>query len=114
METARPLLDWLVLLTVGALLGSSGQVLRQIAGFKKLLDEQPGERLGSLLDTSRIVITLLIGAVAGMLASLAMGLPVQAEGVSAQALIALLTAGYAGTDFVESFMQRHPDPTQGT
>ena len=113
MNAAHTVYDWLNLMALGSLLGAAGQVIRQIAGFKKLLDEKPGESLGSLLDTSRIVITLLIGAVAGMLAVLAMTLPSLSEGLPTQTLIALLTAGYAGTDFVESFMQNHTVATQG-
>lgn len=112
METVRPFVDWLNLLALGALLGAAGQLIRQIAGFKKLMEEKPGKALGSLLDNSRIVITLLIGAVAGMLAVLAMDLPPASDVVSVQTLMALLTAGYAGTDFVESFMKSHTTPKQ--
>lgn len=107
METVR---DWLNLLALGASLGAAGQVIRQIAGFKKLMEEKPGKALGSLLDNSRIVITLLIGAVAGMLAVLAMDLPRSPGVVSTQTLMALLMAGYAGTDFIESFMKSHATP----
>ncbi len=42
MNAAHTVPDGLNLLMLGALLGAAGQVVRQIAGLKKLLDENPG------------------------------------------------------------------------
>lgn len=107
MNVSHTLFDWLNLLALGALLGAAGQVIRQIAGFKKLLDENPGESFGGLLDATRIVVTLLIGAVAGILAVFVVDMPPLDKPIQAQILVGLMTAGYAGADFVESFMKRH-------
>lgn len=110
MNSSHTVADWINLLALGALLGASGQMVRQVSGVKKLLVEKPGIELGALLDTSRVVMMLLIGAVAGMLSALAIDWPTPPSLVTTQTLLALVAAGYTGADFVESFFPRPAQP----
>ena len=85
-------------LILGALLGAAGQGARVIVGLKKLYDTQ-----GFKSDFSgvQLIISLVIGAVAGVLGTLTlMGQPVDQK-----FLLGLIAFGYAGADFIEGFMQ---------
>lgn len=99
-------------LLLGGLLGTVGQGLRIIVGMKKLNDEANSLRtkLGILVDTSRILISLLIGFCAGVLAVLATS-DLSSGFFSGEnlkeRLLAIIAAGYAGTDFIEGMMKKY-------
>ena len=85
-------------LILGALLGAAGQGARVIVGLKKLHDMQAFK---SEFSGVQLIISLVIGAVAGILASVALiGQPVDRK-----LLLGLVAVGYAGADFIEGFMQ---------
>ena len=94
--------DLLLRLVLGALLGATGQGIRVAVGLKKLSDQQALQETPAPISMSRLGVSLLIGAVAGVLASAFL-----TEGAWDSVRIAgLLSAGYAGTDAIESFFHR--------
>jgi putative chitinase len=114
-----PVTDWIAQLALGGLLGMLGQGVRVIGGLKKVHDQaaQQSKEFGDLFELSTLVISLLIGFIAGALAILALGstqgLPDPAN-VDRKTIMALLAAGYAGTDFIEAFMKKYlPDQSNG-
>ena len=110
---------WIILIILGGLLGMVGQGIRLAAGMKKLNDEAAAKEVEfrSLLHPSRIVITLVIGFVAGALGAIALVSGDVAPGASNSVkdsgtlqpvtIITLIGIGYAGTDFIEAFMSKH-------
>ncbi len=99
--------EWIQVLGFGALLGAAGQILRVVAGLKKLNDEanQKGVAVGDLFATSQLVVSILIGAVAGLLGAISLGIDPKAA-IPTEKVSALLGIGYAGADFIEAFMLR--------
>ncbi len=99
--------DWIWIITLGALMGAVGQGVRVIVGLKKTSDEAAtlGHKLADQIEPARLVISLLIGAVAGVIAAVAtISLGAQ---VSRETLLGLAAAGYSGADFVEGFAARY-------
>lgn len=110
MSTTETLLQ----LLTGGLLGVTGQGLRVIVGIKKLNDQaqQTNQKTKDMIVTSQLLISLLIGFFAGILATLSMVTFGDGKPLGKQALFSLLGAGYAGTDFIEAFMKKNlPDQT---
>ncbi|MBI5694884.1 MAG: hypothetical protein HZC51_03950 [Nitrospirae bacterium] len=100
--------DALNLLLLGALLGAIGQGARVIVGLKKMNDEAAatGLQAKDLFVTNQLVISLLIGGIAGSIASLFYlgdcGSPDKC--IDKELMFTLFAAGYAGADFIEGFM----------
>jgi hypothetical protein len=100
---------WNVLGTflLSSFLGIVGQLIRVVAGLKKENDQasDAGETLASRFSTQQLVTSLLIsltiGGIAGVLAWIQVGGIHDTNGI-----LALIGAGYAGTDFIEAFMKR--------
>lgn len=102
-----PVIDWILLLLLGGIAGALGQGARVIVGLKKVND-QAAARNGTpreLIQVSRLLLSLLIGFVAGALAAVAMNMKDSATISSAQ-ILGLLAAGYTGADFIEGLMNR--------
>jgi hypothetical protein len=100
-------------LSLGALIGATGQGIRALVGLRKAADcaNATGSTLKQEFDGSKLLTSLLIGAVAGMLAALPF---ISQVGLTYQTLITLLSAGYAGADFIEGFMRKSiPSETGG-
>jgi hypothetical protein len=103
--------DWLVLIVLGGLAGAGGQVARVVVGLKKMNDEASARNLdrGDLIDVPRLVVSLIIGFVAGMFAAI-VAHPVPAAGkalaLDAQSFLGFAAAGYTGTDFIEGIMSK--------
>lgn len=97
---------WFQLLTLGGLAGAMGQAIRVIVGIKKLNDQASNANLSlaAMIVPSQLVVSLLIGFVAGALAS--SQLISDLAHISSQQIFALSAAGYAGADFIEGFMTR--------
>jgi hypothetical protein len=101
--------EWIQLVSIGALFGALGQAIRVIPGLKKAADEA-AEKARSLTDDfvpSRLFISLLIGAVAGVLGAISLGVPLADQKIASGTIVALLGIGYSGADFIEAFMARH-------
>lgn len=93
-------------LLVGLLLGAAGQTARAIVGLKKTSDEARAlnTTVGQRFCASELIVSLLIGGVAGVLGAIAL-LDQLGDLTDRATLVALVTAGYAGTDFIEGFMR---------
>ena len=97
---------------IGGLLGFIGQVIRMAIGLKKWNDDK-GTNVDKAepFDTPRLLISLLLGFVAGALASIAANGCDQMP-CGKKEILALIAAGYAGTDFIEGIMTKYlPKPT---
>lgn len=102
--------EWLQLVLLAGLSGAVGQCARIIIGIKKVNDQASAtnQSIGSLIDLSRMVVSLLIGFVAGVLAVLAMEPNAQFfQNIDAKLILAFAAAGYAGADFIEGLMSRY-------
>jgi len=94
--------QWLPVLTLGALLGAVGQVIRTIAGLKKLKDD-PNARF----DPMQLMMSVIIGAAAGVIAMVTLGVSDSASAtMTAQDIITVIASGYTGADFIEAFIAR--------
>lgn len=106
--------DWLQLILLAGLSGAVGQCARIIIGIKKVNDQASAtnQTMGSIVDLSRMVVSLLIGFVAGVLAVLAMEPNAQFfQTIDAKLILAFAAAGYTGADFIEGLMSRYePSP----
>jgi hypothetical protein len=99
-------MDWLSLVALGAVAGAVGQSARAIVGLKKANDSAPaGTTLGDNFDASRLLFSLLIGAVAGVLAGV--GTVHDLDHISTELFLGLVAAGYGGADFIEGFMLKN-------
>lgn len=100
----------LAFLTVGAVLGAAGQGIRAVVGLKKGRDHcaRTGTAWEDWFELRELVTSLLVGAIAGVLGALLLAFRLglnDLQGIDAKqwedALLGLLAAGYAGTDFIE-------------
>jgi hypothetical protein len=102
--------QWLVILALGLLMGSVGQGARIVVGLKKANEEatSKGKSLPEVFEASTLLVSLLIGAIAGAVAAVT---TITSDGsVSVTSLMGLAAAGYSGADFLEGIMQRYtPD-----
>lgn len=92
---------------LGGLLGTVGQGVRAIIGLKKAREEaaQDGRTSAETLEPGRLLLSLAIGFVAGVLGLLTLDLG-DGTRIAMQQVVTLIAIGYAGTDFIEGFMQR--------
>jgi hypothetical protein len=100
-------LTWILIIALGALMGVVGQGIRVTVGLKKASDRaaELGQKFTDAIDPARLLVSLLIGAVAGVMAAIVTLSPTSA--IERDALLALAAAGYSGTDFIEGFMARY-------
>jgi hypothetical protein len=112
-RTRMTLTDWLELILLAGLAGAVGQCARIIVGIKKVNDQASAtnQPMGDIIQLSRLVISLLIGFVAGVLAVLVMGPTADMIAhIEAKTILAFAAAGYTGADFIEGIMSRY-EPT---
>jgi hypothetical protein len=97
----------LIGLLLAGLCGMLGQGIRVLAGLKKMNDEAQKRAADSsdLFNAARLVISLMVGFLAGIAAALAVGLDkfLGVTSANPDLLFGVAAAGYAGTDFLESF-----------
>jgi len=96
----------LTFVVLGALLGAAGQGVRAVMGIKKEIDDakKGGKTVSDWFDAKELVISFILGAVAGILAAISQyGSDVQ---LTKNLLFGLLAAGYAGADFIGGVMQK--------
>jgi hypothetical protein len=102
--------DVLGALALAGLLGAAGQAVRAIGGLKKMADDAQARGLAPFetFVTSRFVISMIVGFVAGMVAAVSLGLskliPVNLDNSSL--MLGLAAAGYGGTDFLDAFARK--------
>jgi hypothetical protein len=98
--------DWVLQFLVGAMFGALGQGIRVVVGLKKLNDSalRQGKPFGELFSAGTLLVSLFIGAVAGVLGTLTTGVNLQA--ISRETVALLVGIGYAGADFIEGFVRK--------
>lgn len=91
-------------LLLGGLLGAVGQGLRVVVGLKKVWDESRSvnRQFAELFSTQSLLLSLLIGFVAGVLGIVSLTTP---DLDDRQTLVTLIGVGYAGADFIEGFIK---------
>jgi hypothetical protein len=92
--------DWLPVLTLGALLGAVGQVVRTIPGLKKLKDDPAAK-----FDPMQLMMSVIIGAAAGVVAMITLEVT-SGKTIATQDIITVIAAGYTGADFIEAFITK--------
>ncbi len=103
LSNNKPLspMEYLILILLGGIVGTVGQLLRVIIGLKKAADtNQATDYRRTVLS---LVLAFAIGGVAGVLAAINM----TEVTIDKSTLMAFLTAGYAGTDFIEGFISKN-------
>src|SRR5262249_43797351 len=70
-----------------------------------------GASFGDVFSASQLVVSVLIGSVAGMLGAMALGIDAN-EQLPVDKLVALMGTGYAGADFIEAFVTKLGVPPQ--
>lgn len=109
------IINWLQMMAFGGIAGSLGQMVRVVAGLKKMAEEADakGETMSENMDNGRLIRSLMIGAVAGILAAastvgfIVSGAVTVIEPITREAFLGIVAAGYAGTDFIEAFMTKN-------
>jgi uncharacterized membrane protein YeaQ/YmgE (transglycosylase-associated protein family) len=95
-----------MLATLGFIYGAAGQVLRLVVGLKKLQAQKDHSQgtIWDVINVKRLVISIIIGGVAGVLAALAINKNFE---LSTEQAFGIVSAGYAGADFLEGFITSH-------
>lgn len=108
--------QWIIQLLLGGFLGMVGQGIRVVAGLKKVNDQALLQKkpFGELFETSTLLVSLLIGFVAGALAVIALSGDSRPLQTNKQIILGLIGAGYAGTDFIEGFVKKYLPAGNGT
>jgi hypothetical protein len=104
--------DVLSLVMFGAIGGMLGQGLRVVVGLKKAQEQAAANGLSfqdDVFDSRRLWSSLLIGAIAGGIGVFTLTtVPTFKDGAeAANKFFALVGIGYAGTDFIEGFINRY-------
>lgn len=102
--------QWILNLLLGGILGMLGQGLRVVAGLKKMNDQgaREGRTFSSMFQTSEMVSSLMIGFIAGAVAIVvSIDVASVSDKIDKTTIVTLITAGYAGTDFIEGFIKKH-------
>ena len=108
ITTCKPMNTTFVLqnLLLGGLLGMVGQGIRCLAGLKKLA-ESTAATGGALFDTRRLVVSLLLGFIAGALGVVTLLDEKGSLVLTKDVMLTLIGMGYAGVDFIESFLTKY-------
>lgn len=102
------LANFIMFIALGLLGGAMGQIIRQIGSVKKLMDQYPNEPIKNHFDGTRFFINVCLGASAGVLGALTL-MPESGKMSTTdfvKTFTSLIGFGYAGADFVESFMHK--------
>jgi putative chitinase len=110
MEGSMSATQFLTFLVLCMILGAAGQVGRVVVGLKKLRDQTnaQGTDFNESFEVSRLVVSLIIGGVAGIIAGLALKSgDVSANAYDTKFAVGIMAAGYAGADFIEGFISKN-------
>lgn len=95
--------EMLTMIILASILGMAGQVVRFIAGLRKSASAS-SKSISEVIDSKQmllgLLISLIVGGVAGVLASV----NITSKHLDNSVIFALLAAGYAGTDLIEGFI----------
>lgn len=99
-------------IALGAVLGIVGQLIRVVVGLKKEIDQagQTGsaDQKWAWFDARQLTLSLLLSVAVGGIAGTLAAVNVLGNQLSKDTLITFVTAGYAGTDFLEGLVRRGP------
>lgn len=100
----------LIYIILGAVLGMAGQSIRVIIGIKKNYEKAAlkGEKTKDWFDPARLLISLLIGFVTGILAVIYLW-DVEIDRLF---LLSIIATGYSETDFIERIIKRYIPETE--
>lgn len=101
--------QWIQVFVLGAFAGAVGQLVRSIAGVARQNRQASeaattGQPPPPGYQVSTLVTSLIIGAVAGIIAAGVMNqslFPAGEAGISLQTVLGIAAAGYTGADFIE-------------
>lgn len=103
---------------LGGTLGLVGQGARAAIGLKKMNDTAQDQSLGwsDVFVASRLVVSLIIGFLAGVAGTFALGIDklINLQQGQLDVLFGIVAAGYAGTDAIEAFIARIGTSSSGT
>ena len=107
MGTNTPV-NVLAVLLIGALLGMAGQGARIIVGLKKVNDDahQNEKTFNDVFVGKQLLLSLIYAMVIGGITGIILGVDLVEKDVSTKALLGIMAAGYAGTDFIEGFVNK--------
>lgn len=96
----------LTFVALGALLGVAGQGLRAAIGIKKEMEDpkNAGKSVKDWFNTKELVVSFILGGVAGILAALTQYDP-KVE-ITKNLLFGFVAAGYSGADFIGGIMKK--------
>ncbi|WP_324734749.1 hypothetical protein VFC49_05815 [Thermococcus sp. SY098] len=95
---------------LGMFLGMTGQMIRVIIGVKKVQEKavSEGREFKEAFDMKRLVISMLIGATAGVLGIVSLYWGEQE--ITREMALGLIAIGYSGTDFIEGLFRTKVQP----
>ncbi len=102
------------IIMLGGLMGLFGQGIRAVVGLKTMVDDATTQQVSAndLFSAARLLISLVIGFLAGIAATLILGIDfVHRTAGELHTLLGIAASGYAGTDFIEGFISKYL-PTQ--
>jgi len=99
--------DWAIFLLSSGGMGMTGQLVRAIAGTKKVNDKatEMKAKFADVFDWPKFLMSLATGFAAGIIA----GLSLNPDGdikTDNHFWLGVLAAGYAGADFIEAFLKK--------
>ncbi|MDX8355320.1 hypothetical protein [Cognatiyoonia sp. IB215182] len=102
--------QWLQLALMGGIFGLLGQLIRTAMGMRKLSRSSGGLKtaMADQFSQSQLLISLMLGILAGIVATFTVpGLEGFAENpvVSPTVILTIMSAGYAGGDFLEGIVK---------
>lgn len=97
-----------------AIMGMVGQGVRAIVGLKSAATEAAQDPTKQVeFNAAYLLLSLMIGAIAGVVAGFVLKLKIDPTGDNSQILLAIAAAGYSGADFIENaFTKFLPDVTK--
>ena len=105
---------WLTLLSLSALLGAVGQMFRVVPGIYKLNEDRRDGKSNTEFSGMTLLISVLLGALAGVAAGIGFIEKLNAATIEVGVIVAIITSGYAGSDFIEGFIKKYiPGPSGG-
>lgn len=98
------IIQTLTLVSLGAVLGATGQGVRAAIGIKKEMDDAKTSGKKDWFNGKELGVSFILGAVAGILAALTQYGPTVE--LTKSLLFGFVAAGYSGADFIGGLMQK--------
>jgi hypothetical protein len=101
--------DILVMILLGIILGMTGQGLRVIVGIKKTNDAAVSldKSFNEIFEMKRMVFSLFYAFAIGAIGGVILAVDYIGKPIDKAAVLAIIAASYAGTDFIEGFVNKN-------